>query len=681
VKVHFGILGPLEARRGGTPVDLGPPKQKAVLAALLISANQVVSLDRLTEMLWGADVPARAHGSIQAYIHNLRKVLEPGRAVRTQAQILVTQPPGYLVQVDPEALDASTFELLAAGGHRLLTQAHPTSAKEQLVEALALWRGPALAEFAFEQFAQPEAARLEQVRTTVNEDLLEAELALGNHVAVIGDITVAVGEHPLRERLWSLLMLALYRSGRQGEALRAFAMARHTLAEELGIDPSPALRKLEASILAQSPELDYLRPDSWTGEPVPLGTAGASLPTTFPNEAPLVGRETQLRRLMTAASLAQLGHGSIVLISGEAGIGKTRLAEAVTADADGGDRLVVWGRAYEREGAPPGWLWIQVARELARRADPEELREAQKGRAHLLLPFGALLAPDEDGPPGGAEDPPALSCSPPAARFALFEAMTGFLVELAEARPLIVVLEDLQWADQFSLRLLEHIATRLSTSNVLVVFTCRSPENQVEVALTELLGALVRLQAFDWIELDGLNCPEVGRLMAQSGARVSSAQVTEIHARTDGNPFFVSNFARILATRDVSRPSLAGFIPSSVQAVIRRRLSRVPAPTRDLLVVAAAMGREFDLRKVATASQIPLGDALKWVQPAVLAGVVTEDMMNPGKYRFAHGLVREILRGETAGLCRCKLRALADGTVGDDPSERQDGADQQEACG
>jgi predicted ATPase len=299
----------------------------------------------------------------------------------------------------------------------------------------------------------------------------------------------------------------------------------------------------------------------------------------------------------------------------------------------------------------------------------------------LLLPFGALLAPDEDGPPGGAEDPPALSCSPPAARFALFEAMTGFLVELAEARPLIVVLEDLQWADQFSLRLLEHIATRLSTSNVLVVFTCRSPENQVEVALTELLGALVRLQAFDWIELDGLNCPEVGRLMAQSGARVSSAQVTEIHARTDGNPFFVSNFARILATRDVSRPSLAGFIPSSVQAVIRRRLSRVPAPTRDLLVVAAAMGREFDLRKVATASQIPLGDALKWVQPAVLAGVVTEDMMNPGKYRFAHGLVREILRGETAGLCRCKLRALADGTVGDDPSERQDGADQQEACG
>jgi DNA-binding SARP family transcriptional activator len=681
VKVHFGILGPLEARRGGTPVDLGPPKQKAVLAALLISANQVVSLDRLTEMLWGADVPARAHGSIQAYIHNLRKVLEPGRAVRTQAQVLVTQPPGYLVQVDPEALDASAFELLAASGHRLLAQAHPASAKEQLVEALTLWRGPALAEFAFEQFAQPEAARLEQVRTTVNEDLLEAELALGNHVAVIGDITVAVGEHPLRERLWSLLMLALYRSGRQGEALRAFAMARHTLAEELGIDPSPALRKLEAAILAQSPELDYTHPESWTSEPVSLNTANASLPPTMPKEAPLVGRETQLRRLVTAASYARLGHGSVVLISGEAGIGKTRLAEAVVAEADGDDRLVAWGRAYEREGAPLGWLWIQVAQELTRRADAEHLREALKGRARLLAPFGTLLPPDEVGLAEGAEDLPALSCNPPTARFALFEAMTDFLVDLAEARPLIVVLEDLQWADPFSLRLLEHVATRLSSSHVLVVLTCRSPENQVEVPLTELLGALVRLPAFDWIELDGLNCPEVGRLMAQSGARVSSAQVSEIHSRTDGNPFFVSNFARTLATRDVPRPSLAGLIPSSVRAVIRRRLGRVPAPTRDLLVVAAAMGREFDIRKVASASQIVVGDALKWVQPAVLTGVVTEDMMSPGKYRFAHGLVREILRGETAGLCRTKLRDLADGTNGDDPSDSDDGAHQQEACG
>ena len=244
--LHFGILGPIEARRDGADVDLGPPKQKAVLAILLISANQVVSLDRMIEMLWVDNIPARAQGSLQAYIYNLRKVLEPGRAARSQAQVLVTRSPGYVLNVEPDSFDATQFEILAGIGHRLLAQRRPAEAKEQLMKALALWRGPALAEFAFEQFAQPEAARLDEVRAVVLEDMLEAEMALGNHATLIGDITVAVGERPLRERLWSLLMLALYRSGRQGEALRAFAMARHTLAEELGIDPSPALRSLEA---------------------------------------------------------------------------------------------------------------------------------------------------------------------------------------------------------------------------------------------------------------------------------------------------------------------------------------------------------------------------------------------------------------------------------------------------
>jgi DNA-binding SARP family transcriptional activator len=681
MKLQFGILGPLEVRRHDVLIDLGPPKQRAVLAALLISSNQVVSLDRLIEMLWGKEVPARAHGSLQAYIHNLRKVLEPDRAVRSQAQILVTRPPGYVVQVEPDALDAAKFELLATEGHRLLTQAHPDSAKQRLTEAMAMWRGPALAEFAFEQFAQPEAARLEQVRAVVHEDLLEAELALGNHAAVIGDITVAVGEHPLRERLWSLLMLALYRSGRQGEALRAFAMARHTLAEELGIDPSPALRSLESAILAQSPDLEYYRPEAWTGDQYSPSPAAAPLGNPVPRSAPLVGRETQLRRLTAAMSHAQVGHGSAVLISGEAGIGKTRLVEELAAEVEGDGHLVSWGRAYEPEGAPPGWLWMQVGADLLRQADPERVRRALVGRTADLR----CVLPDVDGDRNGAEDPArACSCLPtdsPSARFRFFEAMTSFLVELATADLLLVVLEDLQWADQLSLQLLEHLTTRVQGSHVLVVVTCRPPENHIETPLTEVVGALVRLPAFDWIELDGLNGTEVGRLMAQSGARASPAQVTEIHSRTDGNPFYISNFARLLAARDVPRPHLAGLIPSSVGAAIRRRMRQLPEQTRDLLVIAAAMGREFDIRKVAAGSGTTLDDAINQVQPAVVGGVVTEDLLSPGTYRFSHGLVRETLRGEMSGLRRCTLRELATRVADRDGTDGDHADNQKEACG
>jgi len=664
--VSFGILGPLEAKRCGTLVDLGPPKQKAVLAVLLISANQVVSLDRLIEMLWGMDVPARAHGSLQAYIHNLRKVIEPNRAVRSHAHVLVTQPPGYVLLVGPDELDATRFEYLVAQGHRLLTQAHPAGAKQHLSEAMALWRGAALAEFAFEQFAQPEAARLEQIRMAAHEDLLEAELALGNHAAVVGEITVAVGEHPLRERLWSLLMLALYRSGRQSEALRAFAMARHTLAEELGIDPSPSLRSLEAAILAQSPELDDYQPEPRGGDSPTLAPPGQVSTATLTNAA-MIGREEQFRRIMTTAAEAQVGHGGVVLISGEVGIGKTRLAKEVAAEAESEGFTIGWGRAYEREGAPACWPWIQLMGDLVRRVDPDLLRRAVSGRSEVLYP----LLPGAGSRSGeAAHGAPDLHDSP-SARFALFEAMASFLADVADTGLLILILEDLQWADPLSLQLLEHVAARCQTSQVLIVATCQPPPSQLDTPLAETLGVLVRLPVFDWVELEGLSCSEVGRLIAQTGARATPAQVSEIHSRTDGNPFFVSTFARLLATRDVPRPCLEGLIPNSVRAVIGRRLSPLPEETRNVLAVAASIGRDFDIRSVATAAGANLNDAAKWIHAAVLYGVVSEDLTSPGKYRFCQGMVRDALRDALDVLRRGTLPDVVTPTVGEQDEIRR----------
>ena len=258
--VQFRLLGPLEAQDGDRLVELGRPKQRALLAALLIHANHVVSLDRLIEELWGEDPPPQAAASLQTYVSNLRRALEPDRPARALSLVLVSQPPGYRLVVGAGDLDAARFAALAEEGHRLLEASRPRAAARVLREGLALWRGPALAEVADEAFAQGERNRLEELRVAALEDRLAADLDLGGHAAVVAELGELAGRYPFRERLAGLWMLALYRSGRQAEALQAFAAARRALAEELGIDPGRWLRQLETGILRQDPGLDWTPP-------------------------------------------------------------------------------------------------------------------------------------------------------------------------------------------------------------------------------------------------------------------------------------------------------------------------------------------------------------------------------------------------------------------------------------
>jgi predicted ATPase len=383
----------------------------------------------------------------------------------------------------------------------------------------------------------------------------------------------------------------------------------------------------------------------------------------------------------------------MIFITGDAGIGKTRLVEEVAAEAETDRHLVAWGRAYERAGAPCGWPWIQVAGELVRRVEPERLRRAARGRHEALRPLiqdlDSLGGEDPADAPlldptfqPSRELPADCSLDSPKARFAFFEAVTGFLIDVAETDMLTVVLDDLQWSDQLSLELLEHVAARLHTARILLLATCRPPENHLEKPLTETLGALVRLPTFDWIELDGLTCPDVGRLISQRGARASPAQVSEIHSRTDGNPFFVSTFAELLATRDVPRLHLSGWVPSGVRAVIRRCLTRLPDLTHDLLVIAAAMGRDFDIRKVAAAAHTDVDAAVSRAHSAVVAGLITEDPVNVGVYRFCNALVQDTLRGEIEGLFRCRLYEFANRFGSErEVSDGDHAKHKQEACG
>jgi DNA-binding SARP family transcriptional activator len=237
--MEFRILGPLEVVENGRAIQLGGPKQRGLLAILLTRSNEVVSMDRLIDELWRGEPPKTAANTVQFYVSQLRKALGPDR--------ILTRPPGYAISIEPGELDLARFEELAdAGG------------AESLREALSLWRGPALHDFTYETFAQTEIARLEELRLTALERRIEADLELSRHADLVGELEALVSEHPLRERLRAQHILALYRSGRQAQALEAYATMRRAFSEEFGIEPSPALRELEKAVLQQDPALDLI---------------------------------------------------------------------------------------------------------------------------------------------------------------------------------------------------------------------------------------------------------------------------------------------------------------------------------------------------------------------------------------------------------------------------------------
>jgi ABC-type transport system substrate-binding protein/DNA-binding SARP family transcriptional activator/streptogramin lyase len=250
--IDYRLLGRIEAGVDGRVLDIGGPKQQALLAVLVLSANHPVSRDVLIDRLWGERPPAGAQHTLEVYISRLRKALEPAAG----GPVVLTRPGAYVLQAAGERIDVRRFERFAGEGRRALAAGAPGRAAADLREALALWRGAALADVGDEPFAQAEIARLEELRAGAIEDRIEADLALGCHGDMVGELEALAAAHPLRERLYQLLMIALYRCGRQAEALAVYHSARTTLVEELGIEPGPDLKRVERAILEQDVSLD-----------------------------------------------------------------------------------------------------------------------------------------------------------------------------------------------------------------------------------------------------------------------------------------------------------------------------------------------------------------------------------------------------------------------------------------
>ena len=290
--LEFGLLGPFQVLRDGESLALGGRRQRAILAMLACEMGHAVSVERLVDGVWGDPAPPGVVTSVQSYVFHLRQVLEPDRARGTPGSVLVTVPGGYRLAAGPEAVDVTRFEELVASGDAAAEDDQPGIAATAYRSALALWRGDVLEDLGDHDFVAPVRARLDERRASALESRIRAELALGHHTAVVGELGTLIAEHPLREGLHAQLMLALYRSGRQSDALAAYRDLRSVLDTELGIEPSPPLQELNTRMLQQDPTLAWVpraavqEPARIAGDPTPpprRPLAGPPLPAQCPD--------------------------------------------------------------------------------------------------------------------------------------------------------------------------------------------------------------------------------------------------------------------------------------------------------------------------------------------------------------------------------------------------------------
>jgi DNA-binding SARP family transcriptional activator len=637
--LRFSVLGTFGAELDGQALPLGPRLQRTLLAILVLEAGHIVPVDRLIGLLWHDEPPGAAIASLQAYVSQLRRLLEPGRPARAPSAVLATQDPGYVLRATQDQIDALRFQALARQAHLDLAGGDPAAAAARAEAALALWQGEPLAEFAGEPWAVPVAARLTEARDIALEDRADAWLELGQHTRAAAELEDMVAARPLRERRWAQLMLASYRSGRQADALRAYQRCRAVLGDELGVEPGPQLRRLETAVLAQDPSLDW-RPPSSSAQPVPPPAPDNAAALTG-----LIGRAAEVARLEARLRQAAAGSGGTVVLIGEPGAGKTTMAEAVARLAAEAGFVTAWGRCLDAASAPAYWPWSQVLRSLA----PGPLVSAAAARLN-----GEAGAGDAD-------------C---ARQFRAYQALSAALAEAAGsaaagspapgASPLLAVIDDLHAADEESLGLLQLLAGDLHRMPVLLLFTVRDTENSRPLALS--LGEALRHPGAERLALSGFTASDVAILLEHlTGEPPQADAVAAIIERTGGNPFYTTELVRLISSEHRHRPLTAGDVlaldvPGGIRDVLARRVHRLPEDTQSLLTVAAVAGRDLVPELLEHVTGLDAEELLRNLEPAVAAGLVTATGTGWG-FRFRHPLIQESLRASAGHLERARLHA------------------------
>jgi class 3 adenylate cyclase len=815
-QVELGVLGPLTVRQYGLPVAVPGAKARALLTVLGLHSGSVVAADTLVELLWGDDPPRTATKALQTHISSLRRTLGDG--------FVLTQGTGWVLGATE--VDATRYELATSLGRDAILTGDPSQAVTRFDEALTLWRG--VPELPDSRRGTSEQTRWIEGHAALVEDRADALLATGRAAEIIGELEAAIADAPLRERRWGQLILALYRAGRQGEALGAFQRARSLLADELGVDPGPDLRRLESAIVAQDASLELpvsqhlsvvtravtflltdiegstaawetdaeamavalarhdeiveqvvtsrggrlvktrgegdatfsvfdrpsaaaaaavelqeaIRHEPWellapmrirvalhTGEVelrdgdyfgravnraarlrslaaggqilcsgataelvidsladdvllVDLGmrqlknlarpehvfelrleTADESraatpdapmerpaLPAVLAGPGPFVGRKSELEGLLAAWQTTLSAGMRAVLIAGEPGVGKTRLAGEWSRLAFEQGAVVLYGRCDEDLGAPYQ-PFAEALRSLVPCLGASRLRKLRGSEALLpLVPGLTDVLPDLAAPTRADAD---------TERYALFDAVVALLGVASADAPVVLILDDLHWAAKSTLLLLRHILRFGEHARVQIVGTYRSTDLDRAHPLAAMLADLHRDGSANRLQLSGLDEDDVTALVAEAGYD-DEELARALASVTGGNPFFL-----IEALRHVDEsggrwdPST---LPQGVREAVSRRLSRLPAETNKALAAAAVVGSRFALDLVERVVGEDLVDAF---DEASKAGIVIEEP--GGRYRFNHAIVRQSLLAELASVRRMRLHQRIATTLESEP--------------
>jgi DNA-binding SARP family transcriptional activator len=652
-----GVLGSTQAAIGDARlnrVDLGSRRPRALVAALALHRGRSVSTDAIVDLLWGDEPPASYTTTLHAYVSGLRRALEPDRAPRAPSTVLVTTGTGYALKVDPADHDLVAFEQAVAQVHQTLgpsghlgpsTHTRPELDRlgAELDDALGLWRGTPFEDLGDAPDAVAERTRLDDLRMVAVEDRAAIALACGDHAVLTAELESLTAANPLRERLWALRALALYRAGRQADALDALAQVRRLLDEELGLEPGTELRDLQAAILRQDAALAWVPtnaaapPAAETGTepaatvPVPTQRSGREVAGPAAPPWPTVGRDAQLRALESVLDTAAGGQPAFAALVGEPGIGKSRLAyETIRAAHARGVRVAV-GRCSQDDGAPPLWPWAAV--------------------------FDAL----------GTTLPQDASADDEGSRFRTWHAISQAVVEAAQKQPLLVVLDDLHWADTSSLRVLRMLVESADDVPLSVLGTWRNAPEPTG-ALADVVDTMARRHAVR-LDLSGLTGDETAEIVAAvAHDQVSESDAAALRDRTDGNPFFLVEYARLADGSGTVASLLAeADPPAAVNDVLVRRVRGLPEATQRRLATASAIGRQFDLATLASATDDDVDGALDDLDPAIDAGLVR--VVGPDEFLFAHALVRDSVYAGL-GSRRARVHAKIAGALADAPGQR-----------
>lgn len=654
---RFGILGPLQVRDNeGRPVAPGGPRARQLLALLLLHPRRTMSSELLVTAMWGESPSEGAATTLRSHVGAVRRVLTSAGADGA----LVNRPGGYALLLERDDLDSEVFEDLVARGQEAIGIGDPPRAAALLRDALALWRGDVLSDLGPPDFAETTVARLGELHVVAQEIAMTAALELGQHREVVGRLQELVAAHPYHERLCGLLVLALYRSGRQADALAAYAATKQRLGDELGIDPGPDLQALETSVLRQDPAL-LLDVDGMTtspevapGPPEPRGPvprAPSDAVFAALRTAPMVGRDAVLATVTAAWEEVRDGGRGVLAIGGHAGVGKSRLAAEVAhlADLDGATVLV--GRCDET--VPYAALSSALAGTAVHRL-ATEAPTGVRDRLHPLLALDLVDGADRRGVVDGE------------AQAGLALAVEWLVAALARQGPVLLVVEDAERLTGEESDLLAVLASRLPRRSLLLV-CFRDPPGSRHAPLADLLGRGGVYEMTRIVSLSALGRDELGQLVAsldRHGEVPPAALVEALWERTGGNPFFAREVVRDLGPDELRSGRLGDEVPTGLRGVLRHRLGQLGDETLVALSAAAVLGREVELARLAHVLEEREEQVVDALERAVRTGFLVQAGESwAGGYAFQHDLLREAVYAEIPLPRRQRLHQRAVGAV------------------